>query len=227
MRFLLPLFFMACYAGMLLLLSRNVGVGVGLAIYVLLVGLFTCCGGWLLKESVVERVSWRNRVAGFCLPWTAWVGGGTMRSLLIKNAIAGIIFGFAVLAAEHTSWFQFQNGVLTDGTAAPASLQEWGLYLATWTCWLILSGLWLWMLKTFLTRSSDVLSVLTRQRGIWLPILVPPVAMAASITLRATGFPWLALLVAAAPLLYILLPVMLIIAVMLWHAVSGKPMRWN
>jgi len=227
MRFLLPLIFVVCYAGMFLLLTQNVGVGVGLIIYVLLVGLFTCCGGWLLKESAVGRVSWRNQVAGFCLPWTAWVGGGTMRSLLLKNAVAGIIFGLAVLVAEQTSWFQFHNGGSTDGSGVPASLQEWGLYLATWTCWLILSGLWLWMLKTFLTRSSDVLSVLTRQRGIWLPILVPPVAIAASIILRVTGFPWWALLVAAAPLLYVLLPVILIIAVMLWHTVSGKPMRWN
>ena len=227
MGLLLPLAFVTCYAGIILLASRIFGVGVGLTIYVLLVGLFTAVGGWLLKKSVVGQVSWKNRVAGFCLPWTSWVGGGTMRSLLVKNAIAGFAFGLVVLVVEQANWLQLQKMVSNDDPAGAATMQDWGLFLTTGTCWLVLAGGWLWLLKTSLTRSSDVLSVLTRQRGIWWPIVIPPVAIAASITLRATGFPWLGLLVAVAPLLYILFPVLLLMAVMLWHAVSGKPMRWN
>lgn len=223
MGFLLPLVFVSCYAGMLLLLTRSLGIGYGLVTYVLLVGLLTCFGGWLLKGSDVGRVSWRNRVAGFCLPWTGWVGGGTLSQLLIKNGLAGFIFGVAVLGIERTNWFP----ATVSASADPPSIYDWGLLVATWICWLSLLGAWLWMLKTFLTRHSDVRSVLNRQRSVWLPILIPPLAIAASIACRTMGFAWWGLGVVAAPLLYVLLPVLLIIAVMLWHVLSGKPMRWN
>lgn len=223
MGLVLLLVFVACYAGMLLFLTRSLGVSFGLVTYAGLVGLLACIGGWLLKGSEVGRVSWRNRVAGFCLPWTGWVGGGTLWLLLIKNGLAGFLFGAAVLGIERTNWFQ----TTVSSSADPPSIYDWGLLIATWICWLSLLGAWLWMLKTFLTRHSDVLSVLTRQRSVWLPILIPPVAIAASITLRTWGFEWWGLGIVAAPLLYVLLPILLIIAVMLWHVLSGKPIRWN
>lgn len=227
MGFLLQLVFVACYAGIIVVLTRSFGVGVAAMVYFLLVSVFTYCGGWLLRQSTVGEVSWKNRVAGFCLPWTGWVGGGTLRSLLVKNFFTGIIFGVVVLLFEQANQFQFHTNGSAEGTGGPPRVREWGLQISTGICWIILLGVWLWMLKTFLTRSSNVLSVLTRERGIWFLILSPPVAVAASITLRATGFPGWGLAVAAAPLVYVLLPVLLIIVVMLWHVVTGKPMRWN
>ncbi|MBL8890067.1 MAG: hypothetical protein JNL67_08820 [Planctomycetaceae bacterium] len=227
MGIILPLLYAACYAGLLVVLTHRSGIGVGLVVYACSVGAGTGFGGWLLQRSEVGRVTWRNRVAGFCLPWTGWVGGGTLPSLLVKNWLAGLVFGVAVLWADQSNWFQVPITDSTNGTGNLASIQEWGLYVSTWTCWVVLAGAWLWMLRTFLTRSSNVLSVLSRERGIWFPILAPPLVIAASVTLRATGYPWWGLAVAAAPLLYVSFPVLLIIAVMLWHAITGKPMRWN
>lgn len=227
MGFLLTLVFFACYAGMLLLLTRSFGVGVGLVLYFLLVGVVTYSGGWLLRQSAVGEVSWKNRVAGFCLPWARWVGGGTLPTLLVKNCLAGFIFGAVVLLVEQTNGFRFSKSGSTGSTGGQTSIHEWGIQVSTWICWVVLLGAWLWMLKTFLTHSSNVLSVLTRERGIWFPILAPPVAVAASITLSAMGYPWWGLVVAAAPLCYVLLPVLSILAIMLWYAVTGKPIRWN
>jgi hypothetical protein len=147
--------------------------------------------------------------------------------MLIKNGLAGFVFGVAVLWLQRTNGLLFPASAATGTPADSPSIYDWGLLIATWICWLSLSGAWLWILKTFLNRHSEVLSVLTHQRRVWLLILAPPVAIAASITFRAMGFPWWGLGVAAAPLLYVLLPVLLIIALMLWHVLSGKPMRWN
>jgi hypothetical protein len=93
--------------------------------------------------------------------------------------------------------------------------------------WIVMAIGWLWMLRSIVANRSDMISVVLNRQGTWMPLLLPPVIVAASIALRVAGRSWIALAVVGVPLLILFTPVLLMLVVVLMHYVMGKPMRWN
>ncbi|HMO12871.1 MAG TPA: hypothetical protein PKD64_03585 [Pirellulaceae bacterium] len=208
-------------------LSRTLGVFEGLLVYVVATSLLTGFAGWLLRDATLGVVTWRNRTAGFLLPWTSIVGGGRLHALVLKNVFASIIAGLvAVLCDQSRLLYAF--GLIP--AAAHGEQTPWGVVALSWltvACWLVVFAAWLWIIRSLLLRRSDIVSVLTLKRGGWVPLIMPPIALGMSVYQKLTGHAWSALLWVGIPLLIVLCPVMLMAGVILYHQFTGKPMRWN
>lgn len=215
------------HAGLSLVLSRQLGLMIGLLAYSVVTFAITCLAGWLLQGSAVGTVTWRNRLAGLLLPWPVIVGGGSLRAMLVKNQLASILFGIAVVACDQIRTGTIVAGIGVDAVAEPASWWDGAVFYLTMMCWAILLGAWLWMLRSFLTHHSVPLTALREKRGIWLPLVLPPLAVAASVALVLSGNPWAGLLSVGLPIVVMLMPVLPMVAVVLFHYITGKPIRWN
>jgi hypothetical protein len=215
------------YAALAVMAARGIGVALGIALYSLTVVALVAIAGIALKGSTVGSITWRNRLAGWLLPWTQWVGGGQLRSLLIKNATVSILFGWLMIWCDHNGLFHELVGwKASDHSRRFSWIQLVGLW-TTVGCWLILSLAWLLLMRSWAKNQLNVLSVLLKGGGNWIPFLLPPASVGASIALRYAEFPALALAVVAIPLLITTGPVLLMMAVFLWHHLRGKPIRWN
>jgi hypothetical protein len=215
------------YASLAVIATRGIGIALGIVSYSLTVVVFVAIAGLALKGSTVGSITWRNRLAGWLLPWTKWVGGGQLHSLLIKNATVSILFGWLMIWCD-------QNGLLHELVGLTASDNSrrisWIQLAVLWTtvgCWLILALAWLLLMRSWFKSQLNVLSVLLKGRDNGLPFLLPPASVTASIALRYAELPALALAVVAIPLLITTGPVLLMMAVFLWHHLRGKPIRWN
>jgi hypothetical protein len=207
-------------------LSRYFGIVVGGLLYAL--AMISCVGlaGLLLLNVTVESVTWKNRVAGVCLPWSTFVGGGQLSHLLVKNAVAALAFGALVVLCDRLKLFHRGSGA----NAVGETHMHWSEVVILWVTvagWIVMAIGWLWMLRSIVANHSDIISVLLNRQGTWMPLLLPPVIVAASIALRVAGRSWIALTVVGAPLLMLFTPVLLMLAVIVMHYVMGKPMRWN
>lgn len=218
----LPLALQALVA---IVLSRLLGPIAGAAAFAALAVATVLVAGGLIRRAPVGVVTWRNRVAGLLLPWSMVLGGGTMKSLLIKNMVAGGLFGIFVITIDAL----FLNPVSTAVPAAPPS-PGWAsaiVFGVTIACWIVMLVAWLWVLRAQLGRHSEPISMLMVRPGVRFALLAPPVAIAASIALRYFGYHLVAMLIVGLPLLVVLGPVLAMVLVLLSYTVRGKPIRWN
>lgn len=207
--------------------ARVLGAWRGTGVYVLSVLIFIAIAGTALKSSSVNQITWKNRLAGWFLPWTHWVGGGQLSTLLFKNGSVSILWGVILIWCDSYGWLHELVGVKASDKSSRFSWLELVILWATVVCWGVLLLAWLLLLRSWATNQLNVLSVLLKGPGNSLPFLLPPVAVSSSIALRYAGFPGWALVVVALPLLITTGPVLLMLAVFLWHHIRGKPIRWN
>lgn len=215
------------HAAMAMIAARVAGTTLGMVLYSLSVLAFVTIAGLALKNSTVGNITWRNRLAGYLLPWTKWVGGGQLTSLLIKNAIASILFGWLMIWCDRSGFLHELVGLNANRDSRNFS---WLAIAVLWTTlggWLILSTAWILLIRSWAQNRQNDLSILFSERGNWLSFLLPPLSVGVSIALRYANFPALALAVVAVPLLIISGPVLLMMSVILWHQLRGKPIRWN
>jgi hypothetical protein len=214
----------ACQAGLVILLTRRLGAGTGLATHFLLMIAFSGVGWLLLKQLATDQITWRNNAVAILMPWPAILGGGSIPAYVLKNTMAAIVFAALVATVDRL-------GVFSVHTAPPnnnsPSLSSHLLACATVVCWIVLAAAWAWTLRSALVNQPDTVSALLSLRGVAIPLLLPPVMVTASLLLRYTGHAVASLLVVAVPLILILLPVMMMLAVIVFHSITGKPMRWN
>jgi hypothetical protein len=214
----------ACIA---VFLNRQLGLLIGLVVYSTAVILGIGLAGALLRGATVDSITWKNRIAGWLLPWSIFVGGGRLHSLLIKNAVACVLSGFVMMVSDRLALF---DSFLNRSNFEMTDTMHWSEVAVCWLTmgiWFAFFGSWLWMLSSFARHQSDMIKVLQKPRGTWIPLLLPPIAIGGSVALRLFGYPWVALLVVGLPLLYLLLPVMLMTLIILIHITIGKPIRWN
>ncbi|MBL8868760.1 MAG: hypothetical protein JNK90_03150 [Planctomycetaceae bacterium] len=215
------------HAAMAFAFVRGFGSGVGAALYSCCVLGFIATAGFALKSSTLNTVTWKNRLAGWFLPWTHWVGGGSLTSLLIKNAIMSILFGALIMGCDRYGLLHELVGMKASDHSQRFSWLELATLWGTVVCWIVLLSAWALLVRAWAKNQLNVLSVLLKGPGNWVPFLLPPAAVGSSITLRYAGFPSLGLLVVAIPLLITTGPVLLMLAVFFWHHLRGKPIRWN
>lgn len=215
------------HAALSLVLSRQLGLMIGLLIFSVVTLAITCLAGWLLQGAAVGTVTWRNRLAGLLLPWPVIVGGGSLRAMLVKSQLASMLFGMAVVACDQIRTGTIVAGPGVDAVAEPTNWLDGTVFYLTMMCWAILLGAWLWMVRSFFNHHSEPLSALLEKRSVWIPLVLPPLAVAASVFLVIAGSPWAGLLSVGIPILMMLMPVLPMVAVVLFHYITGKPMRWN
>ncbi len=214
------------YGAIAVCLGRTLNGMVGLGVYAGMTVILMALAGMLLRSVLLGELTWKNRLASFLLPWATFVGGGTLRALLIKNGLASIVFAGVVIAIDRLGMGSQIVGVhpSADGTTDWVGTVVSGL---TIFCWLILLVAWMWILRARLRNRPDVISALLTLRGLKLPFILPPIAIGLSVALKLSEYAWSALLVVGLPLLIVLTPVLLMMATLLILKVRGKPIRWN
>lgn len=209
---------------MAILLTRSLGLTAGFGVHALLMLASSAVSYVLLKRLSVGVINWRNRVVGLLMPWPVIVGGGSLGRLVVKNAIAALVFAAVVVGVDRSGVLRLAEA--SPGMAQPTMATHILSYAAV-LCWIILIIAWLWVLRTQWVHNREILGSLLRSRGLLIPLLIPPIAVTLSVMLRVQGQPMLSLLTAAIPLLVVLLPVLMMCGVILAHKISGKPLRWN
>jgi len=226
MRLLFCLVPISVQALIVVLLTRQFGPVAGVSIFVGWVLLSVLVAGALLRTTVVQQMSWKNRVAGLLLPWSMIAGGGTLKALLIKNALAGCVFGVIVVVVDAL----LQNNSSIIQAPADSSTPQWvskAILVVTVLGWLIMLVGWLWVLRAQLAGRSEPISTLILRRSVRIPLLVPPIAIAASVALSYFGHPVFAMLIVMLPILFILGPLLAMLLMVLIYTILGKPIRWN
>ncbi|MBL9076585.1 MAG: hypothetical protein JNL08_03725 [Planctomycetes bacterium] len=160
-------------------------------------------GCLVLRSTAVQQITWRNRVAGRCLPFAQCMGGGTLfqvywSSVLGSTAVGGFVFLFVYLHQR-------------------AALPPWPLAVA----WGIdaLTLLFLATTQTRLYRHSAP----TARRGRWFYLAVV-LQIVVSTALHLAGHPWAATVVAAGPQIALLTPMALYMLAVL---TAGSKARWR
>jgi hypothetical protein len=216
----------ALYALIVIMLLKWFGVWAGMAIYLGIVLAGSGLAWQLLSSSEIGKATWKNLTAGWLLPWTSLVGGGSLAALLIKNALASTIFGIGIAACWELNLLE---PAASAGTPSGENT-NWLPRVLVWLTaagWITLLTGWIWLMKSFFSRGSEPISTLILHNRRAIPLLIPPVVLVASIGLRICGLDWLALLTVWIPLGIILAPVILMALVLIGYTLRGKPIRWN
>lgn len=224
---MLTIFIYAIQALLAIGLTRGLGIWIGSLVYAVMVLVMVIVAGELLRNSQVNRITWRNRIAGWFLPWSMLVGGGSLNALRIKNAVASVVFGWLAVLGDHWLWPSVRASA--DAATGP-SVETWFAFfwgLATGLGWIIMTAGWLVLLKSYLKGRTEPVSALITNRNQRLPMILPPIAVGTSIALRCAGFSGLAFCVVWIPLLLVFMPVLLMLLVILTYSIRGKPIRWN
>lgn len=135
-------------------------------------------GCFVLRTTAVQRITWRNHVAGRCLPFAQCMGGGTLGQVFLSSLLGSAAVGGGVLLLVHLR----QRG----------ALPPWPLGLAR-----LADALMLLFLATSQTRRYRR-GAPTQKRGRWLYLFVM-VQIVVSVALHLAGHSWTATIVAGAP----------------------------
>lgn len=160
-------------------------------------------GCLVLRTTAVQQITWRNRLAGRCLPFAQCMGGGTLAQVFVSSvlgstAVGGFVFLFVWLGQR--------------GTPPPWPLAiAWGI-----------DALTLLALATMQTRLYRH-SAPSRKVGRWLFLFVV-LQIGSSTMLHLSDRSWLAAAVAALPQLVLLVKTGLYFGVVI---AAGSKSGWR
>jgi hypothetical protein len=160
-------------------------------------------GCFVLRTTAVQRITWRNHVAGRCLPFAQCMGGGSLGQVFVSSLLGSAAVGGGVLLLVH----------LRQRDALP----PWPLGVA----WVV-DALMLLFLATSQTRSYRR-GAPFQQRGRWLYLFVV-VQIVVSVALHLAGHVWTATIVAGVPQVVVLTPTVLYL---LAAMTAGRSSRWH
>ena len=177
-----------------------------------LAGLAVACGNWLLLQTGIGELSWRNRCAGWLMPWGYVVGRGKLLPLAATSAVVWAGLGWSGLVAAATS----EPAAAHAGWRLPSLLT-----FATMTSWIVGGGALLYLVGQ-LARSPNW----RRRPGSTLAkcCAIVCLLLLASLALRLAGYPRLACLISGGP------PAVLGSLFGLWTLVlliAERQARWN
>ncbi|MBL8738657.1 MAG: hypothetical protein JNL12_19670 [Planctomycetes bacterium] len=177
---------------------------------------FAGTGALLLRSAQVGTVTWRNRVAGFLLPWGYVLGRGKLPGIVLActaiwSALAAAVLLSLAEPAPVAPTVPAPAAPVANASSVPWLLLAW---IVTGVCLCYLLGL---LTKHFEPRSQATRTVLKL-------VLVLVLMIAGSVVLHLTGNSGLALLVAGGPPLLIGGGYGLFLVFIL---LMGRNARWN
>lgn len=179
-------------------------------------GALAVTGAMLLRSAQVGQITWRNRAAGFLLPWGYVLGRGKLPGIVIAcTAIWSALAAAVLLSLVETANVPSPTPVVAPVAAAGAST-PW--LLLAW----IVDGACLCYLLGTLTKYFAPHAQVTRTQLKLVLVLVT--MLAGSVVLHLAGHTWLALLVAGGPVALVGGAYGLFLGVIL---LFGRNVRWN
>jgi hypothetical protein len=203
------------------------GLGTGLSAIAILAFASSLLAGFLLKQTSVGELSWRNYVAGFLLPWAFFLRPGSLRGLVLKNSVAAIVVGAAAAGYDWLEVSKPGNVGASETHTTSAMVGTTILALMTMAGWIILLAGWIVLCKNLVTNRSEPISALVLRRDKFMPLVLPPAAVGLSIVFRYWHWYWLSFLTVWGPLVAVFLPVILLVLAVFIQTLRGKPIRWN
>lgn len=173
------------------------------ATFVAVMAALALVGCLLLGTTAVQQITWRNHVAGRCLPFAQCMGGGSLGQVFVSSLLGSAAVGGGVFLIM----FLRQRG----------AMPTWPLAVA----W-VGDGLTLLFLATAQTRGYRR-GAPTRNRGRWLYLFVV-LQIVVSAALLLAGQSLAATIVAGAPQVAVLAPTVLYLLAMM---TSGRNARWH
>lgn len=205
MRFLYPAALILLAAGICGELAMRVKAWLALLIWAGGMGLLCAAAAWCLKKAPMGRLTWRNKLAGYLLPWGYKIGRGKLLPMTLAAWAIWIMIGVGTI-------------VLAAWPMGAASAHPY-LAVMIFVSWVVLGGLavrQLGLIPTFGSRSGRM--SLLQSAAVALGL------MAASAVLWLTGRPGWALLTAGGPIAFVGGGYGLFLGVML---TVGRKARWN
>ncbi len=200
--------------GRLLLDSMSPWAAVGVAAAIAVAS--SALGALLLKTATVGRITWRNYVGGWLLPWGYMLGRGRLAGIAaVSAAVWTLLAASAILATASATGAAPPGPVAT--VPAAAATTPWLLVLA----WIVNGGALLYVVSLLSKNYSPTSSA---ARPLRRAIGVLTVLLVASIVMHACGYTTLATWVAGGPLLVLGTFYGLWIALLL---ILGRNARWN
>jgi len=193
-------------------LSRSLGVWP--AFFTWSLGMAVGCGisAWLLRTSGVDRITWRNRVAGYFFSWGIMLGRTTLGWLTVSSWIVWVVLGATAIRSGIVPPIPAVETAVLD---QPSQLWSILLFLA----WAVDGGAFLYLLGFFLRSSGSRVN----------PSLLGPMAalvgmVVGSLALSGAGYSRWAVLLAGGPPLFLGLTYGAFLAAVLTF---GRKVRWN
>lgn len=200
-------------------LLRQVGAMRFLALWIPACGVATGLGALLLKTSTTGKITWKNWAAGYLMPWGYKLGRGRLGWIIVISWIIWSLIGVAVVVQQVLSAAP-PTIPTTAPSDVPSAIWSW-LLLAAWAAngaaVLYLLGTLVNNFKLSSTSGKSLLKIMA--------LLVA--VTAASVALHFNGYARVAVLVAAAPLLFVGLIIGALVSMVAIAGLSGKPIRWN
>jgi hypothetical protein len=196
------------------LLAPRIGAWLTLAGVAALATLAAVAGGHLLKTSTVSKITWKNRLAGFMVPWGWKLANGKLGRAQIASAAIWTLLGGAgvMLASGPTSVSISSSGTMRFPNVVTALLALAWIIDGAAVVYLLST-----MLKNFDVASPQALSLI-KVMALCVAILL------GSLLLWTLGHPYIALLIAGGPPMALAVFFGLFIFIML---TAGKNVRWN
>lgn len=177
--------------------------------------------GYLLSTSKLNEMTWKNRLAGYLLPWGYTIGRGQLLPIVLVSWAGWALIGAAVaiqpalMPAAGTS----AAGGVTPASGAPPIwsvllFAAWAINVAALT---YLGGVFFKHHSAASSGGRSMIKLATVVLGL----------LAVSIGLSVAGYPKVALLIAGGPYLVIGAIFGAVAGTILLLGVMGKPIRWH
>lgn len=196
----------AVAAVVVFLLSTRFGVGTAAAIWAG-VSLLVCgVGAVLLRTSAVDRITWKNRLAAYLVPWGWRLGGGML---------------WPIPVASWAVWVAIAAAVFVLLPPAGAAEPGFGWRISLGVAWAVDSAALMYLVGTIRQHYSFTSGKAGHSLRVICTVLVGLIAVSA--VLLAVGWPYLAVAVAGGPPLVVAVGYGLFVGVFLAFG-NG---RWN
>lgn len=192
------------------------GAGRGLLLWALGWAVLCGVGTWLLLTSTTGQVTWKNRVAGYLIPWGARLNRGKLWPIPAVSWLAWMAIGTAAV------WLMpHQPAAADDGQGEGGDLSGRLARALLLVAWIVDGAALIYVLGTLSQAGSGSSS---HRNTLLKTVAIILVIMGASVILHALGATRLALTVAGTPPLIVGGGFGMFLAAVL---LFGRNVRWN
>lgn len=197
-------------------LAGRIGPWPTLGSWAAVTALVCSLSAWLLSTVQTGEIGWKNRLAGYVLPWGYQLSNGRLGWIAVASWSVWVLLGLAAVLPVLLG-----NPKPVPGAAPAASSGSPSWNLALVIAWVVDGALLLFLATTFLKNFGFGSS---GGRSLFLPMGFLAAMIVGSAVLWYLGHSRLAVAVAAGPTLAAAVAYALFIALML---IVGRNARWN
>lgn len=202
-------------------LLHGVGRWTGLTVWIAFMGAACAASAMILRTAKLGELSWKNRQAGYLLPWGYGLAGGKLQKIALFSWLGWVLVGagVAVMMAPTPSAAPTPPAAASSASSA-GPVWRWLVFGA----WAINASAIIYLLGTLLKNFSPGSS---SGRSLIKVMALMILVTGASVALHFAGYPRWAVLIGGAPMGLLGLFFGIYIGLILSASAVGKPVRWN